>query len=241
MRGKGRPHPFPVTLTLAILLFGRKKKTEEDVTQGKPNSPSQQANPSLPVPDGLSKTVTESDMAKSRDRLRVASLERDIIGDALTKIYEAEARGQINDVEKGQLLQKYKVDLKRVDGDIDIHKRIVDLHELESAKEDLLKSFYEKLMEIDLRIGQLKPGLESVGLRIGDELVTKPVPSATESKRDQLVQAPTPTEAVSAQEQPPKEKPVRERPKSKAEERLEAVREEVLKAMERLEQIETEG
>src|SRR5437899_12702009 len=103
-------------------------------------------------------------MGRARNRLRIASLERDIIGDALTKIYDAEARAQINETEKNQLLQKYKVDLKRVDGEIDVHKRIVDLHELESAKEDLLKSVYEKLMVTDLRMGQLKPVLAALHL-----------------------------------------------------------------------------
>src|SRR5437899_11547293 len=121
-------------------------------------------------------------MGRARNRLRIASLERDIIGDALTKIYDAEARDQINETEKNQLLQKYRVDLKRVDGEIDVHKRIVDLHELESAKEDLLKSFYEKLMEIDVRIGQLNPGLDSLGLGLEPRQVK---PSTTSSTRSE--------------------------------------------------------
>lgn len=196
--------------------------------QSVPRLPVPQANP-FPVPDSLKKTVTETDMGRARDKLRVASLERDIIGDALTKIYEAEAKGQINESEKNQLIQRYKVDLKRVDGEIDVQKKIVDLHELESAKEDLLKSFYEKLMEIDLRIGQLKPGLDMLAINLGQEpKPAKPV-------------APTPVKEAQQQAPPTQqEKTVRERPKSKAEERLEAIKEEVLKAMERLEQIETE-
>ena len=236
MQGEGRRHPSPVTLTLVVLLFGRKKPNDSLRQETGPESPLPGAT--FPIPENLSKTVTEGDMARARDKLRLASLERDIIGDALTKIYEAEARGQITDTEKGQFLQRYKVDLKRVDGEIDVQKRIVDLHELESAKEDLLKSFYEKLMEIDLRIGQLKPGLES--MELGVELKpSKPTPSPTPTPAGAGKQESDPSQT----EQQPvqKEKSVRERPKSKAEERLEAVREEVLKAMERLEQIETEG
>jgi len=127
------------------------------------------------------------------------------------------------------------VDLKRVDGEIDVHKRIVDLHELESAKEDLLKSFYEKLMEIDVRIGQLKPGLDSLGLGLEPRQVK---PSTTSSTNKQEQPAPTTTPEPAAEKE---KSQTRERPKTKAEERLDAVREEVLKAMERLEQIETEG
>jgi len=219
LRRKGQTAPF--TLFILILLFGR-KKTEMEENKTAPN-PIEREN--IPVPDILKKTITSIDVARSRDRLRLASLERDIIGDALTKIYEAETRGQINDSEKNQLLQRYKTDLKRVDGEIDTYKRTVDLYELESAKEDLLKSFQEKMLEIDLKISQIRP---TVATPI--ETSGKPPDS---SKTDAPSTPPPPN--------PPKERPPKEKPKNKAEERLETIREEVLKAMERLEQIETEG
>jgi hypothetical protein len=219
LRRKGQKAPFtPLTL---ILLFGR-KKTEQEENKTIPESVKREP---FPLPDILKKTITSTDVSRSRDRLRLASLERDIIGDALTKIYEAETRGQINDNEKNQLLQRYKTDLKRVDGEIDTHKKTVDLYELESAKEDLLKSFQEKMLEIDLKISQIRPTVTSTS-----EITTKPSePPKTET-------SPTPPTTS-----PPKERPTKEKPKNKAEERLETIREEVLKAMERLEQIETEG
>jgi hypothetical protein len=213
-------HKAPFTLITLILLFGKKKQTEE-------NQPSPPFKPEpFPIPDILKKTVTGTDLSRARDRLRLASLERDIIGDALTKIYEAETRGQINETEKNQLLQRYKTDLKRVDGEINTHKTTVDLYELESAKEDLLKSFHEKMLEIDLKISQIKP---TVALTQTEKMLETTTPAKTE------------TAATPAQTTPPKERPPREKPKNKAEERLETIREEVLKAMERLEQIETEG
>ena len=218
MRRKGQTAPFTV-LTL-ILLFGRKKTEQENTNTAVPIK-----QEPFPVPDILKKTITSTDVTRSRDRLRLASLERDIIGDALTKIYEAETRGQINDNEKNQLLQRYKTDLKRVDSEIDIHKKTVDLYELESAKEDLLKSFQEKMLEIDLRISQIRPTVTTT-------LETAPKPPEKPK---------TETEANPSPANPPKERPPKEKPKNKAEERLETIREEVLKAMERLEQIETEG
>src|SRR2546430_17375848 len=151
MRRKGQTAPF--TLITLILLFGRKKTEQEE---DKPSEEPLNREP-FPIPEILRKTITSNDVSRSRDRLRLASLERDIIGDALTKIYEAETRGQINDSEKNQLLQRYKTDLKRVDGEIDTHKRTVDLYELESAKDELLKSFQEKMLEIELKIRQIRP------------------------------------------------------------------------------------
>src|SRR3989475_6466375 len=219
LRRKGQTAPF--TLLTLILLFGR-KKTEQD--ENKETDAPIKREP-FPLPDILKKTITSIDVSRSRDRLRLASLERDIIGDALTKIYGAETRGQINDSEKNQLLQRYKTDLKRVDGEIDTHKRTVDLYELESAKEDLLKSFQEKMLEIDLKISQIRPTVS-----------TTPEPVAKPSEPPKTETNPTPPAT-----NPPKERPAKEKPKNKAEERLETIREEVLKAMERLEQIETEG
>src|SRR5207249_11842835 len=151
MRRKGQTAPF--TLITLILLFGRKKTEQEE----NKNTAEPLNREPFPVPDILKKTITSNDVSRSRDRLRLASLERDIIGDALTKIYEAETKGQINEPEKNQLLQRYKTDLKREDGEIDTHKKTVDLHDLESAKEDLLKSYHEQTLEIDLTISQIRP------------------------------------------------------------------------------------
>ena len=219
MSRKGQKAPF-VLLTL-ILPFGRRKIEQEE----NKNTAEPFKRDPFPVPDILKKTITSTDVSRSRDRLRLANLERDIIGDALTKIYEAETKGQITDSEKNQLLQRYKTDLKRVDGEIDTHKRTVDLYELESAKEDLLKSFQEKMLEIDLKISQIRPSIAAV---------SETVPKVPESPK-------TETSSTPPIANPPKERPAKEKPKNKAEERLETIREEVLKAMERLEQIETEG
>ena len=156
-------------------------------------------------------------------------MERDIIGDALTKIYEAEAKGTINELEKNQMIQPYKNDLKRVDSEIDTYKKTVDLYELEAAKEDLFKRFQETFLDIQARIEKIRPSLN--------------LPASTEAKPAESKPAPAKTESTEPTEDntPPKEKPPREKARNKAEEKIETIREEVLKAMERLEQIETEG
>src|SRR5712692_1152515 len=211
LRGKGGRSPF-VLFTMILLLFGRKKTVEEE-------APARPLEP-FPLPDVLKKTITEYDVGRAKDRLRIASLERDIISGALTTIYEAEATGQVNESERNHLLQPYKVNLKRVDSEIDTYKKVVDLHELESAKEDLLKSFHEKLMEIDVRINQIKP---SLGQLVPSEPTPQP-PTQAPVKPD------TPAEK---QDQATVKEKSKERPKNKAEERLEAIRDEVLQAMER--------
>src|SRR5713101_824254 len=225
LRGKGPGAPFQ--LLTQLILFGRKKSAEEP-----PGEPVPAATPKLepfPIPDTIRKTVTESDIAHARNRLRVANLERDIIGDALTKIYEAEAKGTINEPEKNQMIQPYKNDLKRVDSEINTYKKTVDLYELEAAKEDLFKRFQETFLDIQARIEKIRPSLN--------------LPSSAETRPVEPKPAPAKTESADPTEEnaPPKERPPREKARNKAEEKIETIREEVLKAMERLEQIETEG
>ena len=226
MRGKGSRAPFQ--LFTQLILFGRKKPNEEPVPAQAPAHMTK-LDP-FPIPDTIRKTVTESDIAKARNKLRVANLERDIIGDALTKIYEAEAKGTINETEKNQMIQPYKSDLKRVDAEIDTYKKTVDLYELEAAKEDLFKRFQETFLDIQARIEKIQPSLN--------------LPASTEIKPIEPKPAPEktgPADPATGENPPPKEKPPREKARNKAEEKIETIREEVLKAMERLEQIETEG
>ena len=226
MRGKGSRAPFQL-LTL-LILFGRKKPTEEPLAAPAPSAMTK-LEP-FPIPDTIRKTVTETDIAKARNKLRVANLERDIIGDALTRIYEAEAKGMINEPEKNQMIQPYKSDLKRVDAEIDTYKKTVDLYELEAAKEDLFKRFQETFLDIQARIEKIRPSIN---------IQASPEPSPPEPKT-----APAKTETsdpTTTENSQPKEKMPKEKPRNKAEEKIETIREEVLKAMERLEQIETEG
>src|SRR5713226_5687533 len=224
LRGKGSGAPF--RLLSQLILFGRKKPTEEPA----PAPPALTKLEPFPIPDTIRKTIAETDIAKARNKLRVANLERDIIGEALTKIYEAEAKGTINEPEKNQMIQPYKNDLKRVDADIDTYKKTVDLYELEAAKEDLFKRFQETFLDIQARIEKIRPSLN-----LPAPIETKPVePKPAPAKID--LKDPATTENT-----PPKEKPPRDKPRNKAEEKIETLREEVLKAMDRLEQIETEG
>jgi hypothetical protein len=222
MRGKKTSTPT-ILLLLVVTLFGRKKTLP--VEEAKPN-PNEKI---FPTPEAIRKSISTPEAAKARDQLRLANFEREILGDVMTKIYEAEAKGELKESEKNTLVQHYKSDLKRVDSEIDNHRKIVNLYELESAKEDLLKSFNEKMMEIDLKISQIQPNTTLASSLARETKTAEPEQERPAPKTE----TPEPVQA--------KEKTVRERPKNKAEERLDAIREEVLKAMERLEQIETEG
>ncbi len=179
------------------------------------------------------RTVTEADLQRAREDLKLLSVERDVVSAALTTIYEAEAKGVLTESERNRLLGRYKDDLKRLEEKIAEEQKIIDLYELEKAREDLLKSFSAKMSEIDSKINALRPVLGLTSSQAEEKKPEAATPSEAEA-----AEAPNASEAAATAKEKTQ---MKERPKSKAEQRLEEIREEVLRAMERLEQIEAEG
>ncbi len=176
-----------------------------------------------------SRSVTAEQAKRAKEELRVFNLERQILGSALTTIYESLTKGLLNEDEKNLLVGKYKVDLKRLEEQISDRKRIVELFQLEHSRDDLLRELSSKLEEIDSGIKKLRP-----------DYMPPPIPAAPpkpESDREDQKSAKQTTEHKERE----REKAPRDEPRNKAEKKIEEIREEVIKAMERLEQIEGEG
>jgi len=152
---------------------------------------------------------SEADVQKAKDALKILQLERQIIGSALTTIFESETKGIINAVERVRLVDKYRMDLKQLEEEINQHQRVVDLNELENARQELLKSFNLQMSEIDEKMRRLTDGDFPTQPRLDNSPPTSPLPTASPIVND-------------------------------AEKRVEQIRDEILKAMDRLEQIESD-
>jgi hypothetical protein len=201
---------------LVSLVFWRKKPRQ--------NAPEEAAVPSVEIEN----SVTDSDASRSREILKALRLEREIIGTALTTIYESEIQKIITRDERDRLLDKYSSDLKALESRISEHQRIVDTFDLESAKKELLLSYRAKISEIEKKLADLRSGATVA-------------PSITaQSKRDQV---PTPDEKIETVPQSDLKAAGTglQDARARTEKKIEAIKEEVLKAMERLEQIESEG
>ena len=163
--------------------------------------------------------------------MKVLRLERQILGSALTTIYESHSKGLITQPERDRLLEKYKVDLASLEKAIDENQRVVDLYDLESAREVLVRDFKARLAEIDAQVKSLKSG--------------GTLPRTEKTTREDEKRNPTREEVKKSsggQEQSAKKASESEQQQiTDAEKRIEQIRAEILKAMDRLEQIESEG
>lgn len=220
-----------VSLT-ELIAFWKKKQTQSG------HEP-QRIIPLPQLPEPISepqRTTTQEAANNARDVLKILKLERQILGSAVTTIYESQTKGVISQAERDQLLEKYKVDVKRLEKAIDENQSVVDLFELESSREDLIKTFRSKLTEIDSRIKGLRSGGPTT-------LTTASRDRKTEQSDQKREKAPEEEgkKEHSSQKQAANEKKEEDKEISDAEKRVEQIREEILKAMDRLEQIEAEG
>jgi hypothetical protein len=203
---------------LVSLVFWRKKPRQ--------NTPDVPADSSV----GTQHSVTESDASRSREILKALKLEREIIGTALTTIYESEIQRIITRDERDRLLDKYSSDLKALESRISEHQRIVDTFDLEAARNELVDSYHQKLSEIDKKLADLRTGATatpSPASQIKSDQANIALKADQAAPQSDIKAAGTGTGLQDA--------------KIRTEKKIEAIKEEVLKAMERLEQIESEG
>jgi len=184
--------------------------------------------PNLPASTlGAPPSTSLEAVNRAREALKVLKLERQILGSAVTTIYESQTKGVITEAERDRLLEKYKVDLKRLESAIEEHQRVVDLFDLEIEKEEVTKNYKAKLAEIETRIKELRSGTTS----------TPQNPNQRTRELERTAERKTGGEQSS---QNPLGKQKEEEQVTEAEKRIEKIREEILQAMDRLEQIETE-
>lgn len=174
------------------------------------------------------------DVKQAKEALKVLKLERQIIGSAVTTIYESQMKGTITEAERDRLLEKYKVDLERIEKSLDEKEQVVELYDLDIEREQVTKNYRAKLAEIDARLKELRSGSTSEP--------RNPIPytreqTNIEAQKSVIREQGPEREAVQDQSTKQKE----DEQITNAEKRIEKIRAEILQAMDRLEQIEAEG
>jgi hypothetical protein len=223
------------------------RKESEKNTSPNPAKNLESSSPPTSTVSMLS-SVTKDDVQKAEEDLRILSVEKEIVSYALTRLYEAQAEGKITEKDKEKLLGKYKVEMTTLEKNINDKQMVVRLHELETTQADLIKLFQEKFDEINRNIETIRgslglaPQLQAKESELGKQ--TRPGGSAEktdEKAEDKSQSEPDASQAEEAQEAKEKPPPRTRTPrKLEAEEKVEAIQQEVLKILERLEKQEAE-
>ncbi len=193
-------------------------------------------------PFKISKSVQTSTASNAKDELRMLDLEREILSDAIRRLYEAQAEGKITEQEREKLAASYKARMMSIKESISKDETIVALHDLEGMQEDLMKLFSERFGELTSKVDELRTKIDVKPIReIPVKLPTQTPPSQMEKMDNDEEEAEV--AEVSEEKQKRKRKPPEERPvaKTEAEKRIDTIRSEVEKVLDKLGQMEIDS
>jgi hypothetical protein len=226
-----------VTAFTMYIMLGRKKDAEPIL----PKRPIESAQkPKWPF--STEHTVSTEDAAKAREKLRTLELEREILSDAIRHLYEAQVEGKITEQERDTLAEGYKSRMLKVKDALSTNQSVVALQELEAMQEDLVKLFDDRFDELNTKIDEMR---EAVQIEPEKEEVPEiPVSiEGTDDEEEEVIEASTTgTEPRLARprERKPKPKTPPTSGKTEAEKRIDQIRAEIEKVLERLGQMEVE-
>ena len=244
----------PITVTAVIVIViaavgvvvfamrrtGRKNPAEKKPQKAQAQSGSLAFTPPT-SPFTLTKSVPATTATSAKDELRMLDLEREILGDAIRRLYEAQGEGKITEQEREKLAATYTSRMASIKESISKDESIVALHDLESMQEDLMKLFSERFGELTSKVEELRTRIDVKPIReVAVKMPAPPAPQIEESEEEEE-EAETP-EATGEEKQKRKRKPPEEKTdqKTEAEKRIETIRSEVEKVLDKLGQMEYE-
>ena len=223
-------------LACAAVIYAMRKKPKKP----KPPLKSAENEPDMrSLPFRLSKSIQANDATQAKDELRILDLERDILSDALRRLYEAHAEGKISEQERDRLAATYKSRMSTVKESIAKDETIVALHELESMQEDLMKLFSERFGELTSKVDELRTRIDLKPIKeIKVQLpTTQPLEAEEIEEEEAAEEGEKETDKTQKKRKTPTEKPSE---KTEAEKRIDEIRSEVEKVLDRLGQMEVE-
>jgi hypothetical protein len=182
------------------------------------------------------KTVTADDLESSKREMRTLMLERDLLSAALTKVYEAENEGKITREEREMIAKRYSAQIRDLESKLSDKELLVEVGELEGLRDELVTLFREKIQNIETRLDQAKERLPSATQQAKG--MEAPAAGARAKPAASVVAT------VSGQSQGEDleravERKAPRRDDTEGERRVKAIRDEVMEALERLEQIDS--
>ena len=234
-----------VTIAIAAsvtVIFAMRRRMHKPVKS--PKEPERERETSG-LPFKITKSIMSNDATHAKDELRILDLEREILSDAIRHLYEAHAEGKITEQERERLASSYKSRMMAVKESMAKDETIVALHELEGMQEDLMKMFSERFGELTGKVEELRTRIDVKPLReikVQMPKEQKPIMPDQMDKTDEEEEEEAENEGEDKQpkkkRKPPAEKQTQ---KTEAEQRIESIRNEVEKVLDKLGQMEMDA
>jgi hypothetical protein len=225
-----------VIVACVIVIYAmriRRKQPEKAAVQAK-------AEPEFKgLPFKITKSVQTNDASHAKDELRILDLEREILSDSIRRLYEAQAEGKISEQERERLAASYKSRMNAVKESMAKDETIVALHELEGMQEDLMKLFSERFGDLSTKVEELRSKIDVQPVK--EIRVKMPKTSMLEEAESEEEEDEEEETGEKKRSRKKRSAPAKPSPKSEAEKRIEEIRSEVEKVLDKLGQMELES
>jgi hypothetical protein len=118
-------------------------------------------------------TVTTTQLDKSRREMRTIKVERDLLSEALMKLYEAENEGRITREEREIISKRYSDQIKDLQSKLKDVELVVEVGELEGLRNELVALFEGKIQNIE---GRLEAARQRLGVAAPEIVKKEPAP-----------------------------------------------------------------
>lgn len=180
----------------------------------------------------------KTEVEKAKSYIRTMTLKQEIIGMVMKRLFEAEDEGEISREEREQLAKDYEVEMKQIEDDLNKAELIVNLNELEEIRLSIIKQFETTLSDTQQKIDII---IKELNIEIPEpEPDVKPKTKPTRMRR----RRPRPIgeqEEDEFDEELEDEGEDRSRRRESVEDRLDKLKQDVLKELEELERLELEA
>ncbi len=131
-----------------------------------------------PEASRVPRIIPQNLLEKNKKELRTYLLEKELVSAALTRLYEAEAAKEITREERETLGAKYRDELKSLDEKILKIDAFIEVGDLETLRDQLVRLVNQKMDSIDKRIEHTRKIAEPLIAQILSENAPKQKPPA---------------------------------------------------------------
>jgi len=226
-----------IVAAVAIFMFmratdgvGKPRRRDDD----DPSTISVSVEPSRVNVPTLPTVAKRGEVEQARSTIRTLTVQQEILGMVMKRLFEAEDEGEINKAERERLGKNYEVEMQKVTEELNKAELIVSLNELEEIRSDIVKQFQETLTDTQSRIDLIIKELDIQPIETEVKEEPKPKPRGPRPRPQPQDEEPTEEPEGDDEEDAPR------KGKETVEDRLDKLKQDVLKELEELDRLELE-
>ena len=130
------------------------------------------------------------EVEQARLRYKTLKLEKELHTDALGRVFQAEGEGRITKKERDLLSDRYREQIRTLDNSLQDSELILEASELENLHEELTNLFSQKLNQVERRLNELTTKLETVKTFTKPDMppVIKDIPEKSSKPKETLIE-----------------------------------------------------